>query len=270
VIYGNVFLQTISILYGNPILFIMPTIGFLISVTIEVAFVIGLYNDNTQYYLLFSNILVVFLFFIGFIITFFQVVITRNIVLKKTYRSNNSLYHLEILVIFMIYSIYALILVQMGGYESDIRKSYVAESDRFSLYTFKIKSYDDMISIIPSGTILIIFSAIFSTFFNSWMVTSMCRYQSTNMYIFYESLRDVIHIITKREDDKKKKMTSLFILTSIISVVGFILANTAVFPLSSSLNLYLSQFVISNIIGTFYSPFFLLCLFLILSPRMYV
>jgi hypothetical protein len=249
----------------------MPTIGFMMSVTIEITFVIGLYNDDTQYYFPFSDILFIFLFFIGFIITFFQLVITRNIVLKKTQRSNNNLYHAEILAIFMIYSIYALILVQMGGYESDIRKSYVAESDRFSLYTYKLRNYDDMIAIIPYGTFLIIFSAIFSTFFNSWMVTLMCRYQPTNMHIFYESLRDVFHIISKKEDDnKKKKMTSLFFLTSIISVVGFILANIGIFPLSTSLNLYLSQFVISNIIGTFYSPFFLLCLFLILSARRYV
>ena len=39
-------------------------------------------------------------------------------------------------------------------------------------------------------------------YFNSWMVTSMYRYQITNMYIFYESLRDVIHIITKRRGQK--------------------------------------------------------------------
>jgi hypothetical protein len=167
----------------------------------------------------------------------------------------------------MIYSIYALILVEMGGYESDIRKTYVVESDRFSLYTFKLKSYNDVSTIVPSGTVIILFSTIFSIFFNSWMVTSISRYKITGMHVFYESLKDLFDIIVHRKEDKRKKLASLFLLTSIISVVGFILTNISIAPISSSLNLYLFQFVISGIIGTLYFPFFLICLFLILSTR---
>ena len=240
----------------------MPSLGFMISVTTEAIFVIGLYNNNNPNYFPFVNMLVLGLFFVAFIITYCQLVITRSIILKKRLRINNSRYRIEIFVLFIIYSLYALIIVQVGSYEGDVRKSYVVDSDRFSLYTVKLKSYYDIIA-------SVLFSAIFSIFFNSWMVMSICRYQTMNIHVFYESLKDLIGIITKEEQDKTKIMASIFVLTSIISVVGFILTNIAILPIASSLNVYLFQFVISSIIGTLYLPFFLVCLFLILSPRSY-
>jgi hypothetical protein len=269
-IYGsNIFRQAIYVLYGNPILFLMPSLGFMISVTTEAIFVIGLYNNNNPNYFPFVNMLVLGLFFVAFIITYCQLVITRSIILKKRLRINNSRYRIEIFVLFIIYSLYALIIVQIGSYEGDVRKSYVVDSDRFSLYTVKLKSYYDIIASIPAGTVIVLFSAIFSIFFNSWMVMSICRYQMMNIHVFYESLKDLIGIITKEKEDKTKIMASIFVLTSIISVVGFILMNIAILPIASSLNVYLFQFVISSIIGTLYLPFFLVCLFLILSPRSY-
>jgi len=259
-IYGsNIFRQAIYVLYGNPILFLMPSLGFMISVTTEAIFVIGLYNNNNPNYFPFVNMLVLVC----------QLVITRSIILKKRLRINNSRYRIEIFVLFIIYSLYALIIVQIGSYEGDVRKSYVVDSDRFSLYTVKLKSYYDIIASIPAGTVIVLFSAIFSIFFNSWMVMSICRYQMMNIHVFYESLKDLIGIITKEKEDKTKIMASIFVLTSIISVVGFILTNIAILPIASSLNVYLFQFVISSIIGTLYLPFFLVCLFLILSPRSY-
>jgi hypothetical protein len=269
-IYGsNIFRQAIYVLYGNPILFLMPSLGFMISVTTEAIFVIGLYNNNNPNYFPFVNMLVLGLFFVAFIITYCQLVITRSIILKKRLRINNSRYRIEIFVLFIIYSLYALIIVQIGSYEGDVRKSYVVDSDRFSLYTVKLKSYYDIIASIPAGTVIVLFSAIFSIFFNSWMVMSICRYQMMNIHVFYESLKDLIGIITKEKEDKTKIMASIFVLTSIISVVGFMLTNIAILPIASSLNVYLFQFVISSIIGTLYLPFFLVCLFLILSPRSY-
>ena len=269
-IYGsNIFRQAIYVLYGNPILFLMPSLGFMISVTTEAIFVIGLYNNNNPNYFPFVNMLVLGLFFVAFIITYCQLVITRSIILKKRLRINNSRYRIEIFVLFIIYSLYALIIVQIGSYEGDVRKSYVVDSDRFSLYTVKLKSYYDIIASIPAGTVIVLFSAIFSIFFNSWMVMSICRYQMMNIHVFYESLKDLIGIITKEKEDKTKIMASIFVLTSIISVVGFILTNIAILPIASSINVYLFQFVISSIIGTLYLPFFLVCLFLILSPRSY-
>lgn len=247
----------------------MPSIGFTISVIIETIFVIGLYNNNNPNYFPFANMLVLGLFFVAFIITYFQLVITRGIILTKRLRINNSHYHIEIFVLFVIYSVYALILVQMGSYEGDIRKSFVVDSDRFSLYTVKLKGYYDIIAIIPASTVIVLFSAIFSIFFNSWMVTVICRYQMMNLQVFYESLKDLIGVTTKEGKDKTKMMASIFILTSLISVVGFIFTNIAILPISSIINLYLFQFVISSVIGTLYLPFFLVCLFFILSPRSY-
>jgi hypothetical protein len=271
VIYGSsIFGQAIDVLYRNPILFLIPSIGFIISLTTEAVFAIGLYYNNNADYFPFVNMLVVGLFFVAFIIAYFQLVIARSIILKKRLRIKNSRRHIEIFVLFIIYSIYALVLVQMGGYEGDIRKSSAVNSDRFSLYTLKLKSYHDIIPIIPAGSIIILFSAIFSMFFNSWMVTAVCRYQTVNIHVFYESLIDLIGIITTVGGvDKTKRMASLFVLTSIVSALGFVVTNIAILPVASSLNLYLFQFVISGAIGTLYSPFFLVCLFLILSPRSY-
>ena len=246
----------------------MPLIGFLISVTTEAIFVIGLNNNNNQNYFPFINLLILGLFFIGFAITYVQLVITRSIILKKRLRIKDP-NHIEILVLFIIYLIYMLIVVQMGGYEGDIRKSYVIDSDRFSLYTVKLKSYSDIIAIVPAAIVIILFSSIFSIFFNSWMVLSMCRYHRMKINDFYYSLKDFIDIITKREEVKRHRMGSLFLLTLIVSVIGFIVTNIAILPIVNILNLYLIQYVIVNIIGTLYSPFFLICLFLILLPRLH-
>jgi hypothetical protein len=162
-----------------------------------------------------------------------------------------------------------LIVVQMGGYEGDIRKINVIDSDRFSLYTVKLKN-SDIIAIIPAGIVIILFSTIFSILFNSWMVLCMCRYNKMRINDVYCSLKDFIDIITKRKEVKRHRIGSLFLLTLIISVIGFIVTNIAILPITNILNLYLIQYVIVNIIGTLYSPFFLICLFLILSPRILV
>jgi hypothetical protein len=82
-------------------------------------------------------------------------------------------------------------------------------------------------------------------------------------------LKDFIDIITKREEVKRHRMGSLFLLTLIVSVIGFIVTNIAILPIANILNLYLIQYVIVNIIGTVYSPFFLISLFLILLPRLH-
>jgi hypothetical protein len=265
---GNIFSQAIFVISRNPILFLMPLIGLIISVTTETIFVVGLSNNNNPNYFPFINLFILGLFFIAFAITYVQLVITRSIILKKRLRIKDPS-HIEIIVLFIIYSIYMLIVVQMGGYEGDIRKSYLIDSDRFSLYTVKLKTYPDIIAIIPAAIIVILFSTIFSIFFNSWMVLSMCRYHKMKINDFYYSLNDFIDIITKREKIKRHTMGSLFLLTLIISVIGFIVTNIAILPIANILNLYLIQYVIVNIIGTLYSPFFLICLFLIFLPRLH-
>ena len=267
VIYGsNILRQAKYVLWGNPILFLLPSIGFIISLTTEVSFVIGLYNNNNSSYFPFVNILILGLFFVAFVITYFQLAITRSIILKKRLRVISSRYRIEIFLVFIIYSIYALVIVQMGGYEGAVRKNYVLDSDRFSLYTEKLKNLHDIIAITPAGIAIIMFSAIFSIFFNSWMVIALSKYQTTNIHIFYQSLKDLIGIILTEKQDKMKMVISIFVLTSIISFIEFTLTNIAILPAASSLNLYIFQFVISGVIGILYFPFFLTCLFLILSP----
>ena len=105
-IYGsNIFRQAIYVLYGNPILFLMPSLGFMISVTTEAIFVIGLYNNNNPNYFPFVNMLVLGLFFVPFIIMYFQLVITRNIILKKRLRINNPRYRIEIFVLYNLFNL---------------------------------------------------------------------------------------------------------------------------------------------------------------------
>ena len=107
----------------------MPLLGFMITVTTEAMFVLGLYKDNSMDYFPLSNILVTTLFFMGFVITYMQLIITRKIILKKGLRDINSSFTLEIIILFIIYSIYALVLIQIGGYESAIRKEHVIKPD---------------------------------------------------------------------------------------------------------------------------------------------
>ena len=82
----------------------MPSIGFIISVTTEAIFVIGLYNNNSPNYFP-VDMLVLGLFFVPFIIMYFQLVITRNIILKKRLRINNPRYPIEIFVLYNLFNL---------------------------------------------------------------------------------------------------------------------------------------------------------------------
>jgi hypothetical protein len=251
----------------------LPSIGSAISIIAEAAFVTGLlYNNNNNNYFLFSDILVLSLFFIAFVITYFQLVIARNVMLKKTSRrsSNNSYYYGEIIVgLFVIYSIYALALVHIGDYENDIRKSFASKSDRFSLYTFKLDSYNEIIAIIPFGILLSLLLVVVSFVFNLWMIGYyiLIGNQVANRYFLYESLKNIVDITIK--EDKRSKMVSLFLVTIVISILGFMLTNIAIVSIVDSLSMYMFQFVISSVVGMIYSPFYLICLFFILLPRSY-
>jgi hypothetical protein len=264
----SIFRQSLYTLYKNPILLLMPLLGFMITVTTETMFVLGLYKDNSMDYFPLSNILVTTLFFMGFVITYMQLIITRKIILKKGLRDINSSFTLEIIILFIIYSIYALVLIQIGGYESAIRKEHVIKPDRFSLYAVKLKNYSDIITVTPDAVNIVIISTISSLIFYSWMVATIFRYKNMNIRVLYESFCDLIAIFTNIEIRKSQpiKIAFLFFFTLMVSIVGFILTNIAVFPLASTLALYLFQFVILNIVISIFWPFFLVCLFFIMSP----
>src|SRR6266487_441386 len=68
----GIFKHTAFLLYKNPILFLLPSIGSLISIITEGTFVIGLRNNNNQNYFPFSDVAVLILFFIAFTITYFN------------------------------------------------------------------------------------------------------------------------------------------------------------------------------------------------------
>jgi hypothetical protein len=266
----NILNASAYLLYKNPILFLLPSIGSVISIVSEAFFVIGLHNNNNQNYFPFSDIVVLFLFFISFTIAYFQLFIARKVILKTAIKTRNYYYHVIIIELLIIYSIYALVLSDIGDNESDMRKSLASvKSDRFSLYTAKINSYNyNTISIIvPFGILIVLLSTIISVFFNAWMVQYVLigdqNMDSSGRHGLYKSLKNIVSITIEGNDEgKKKEVASLFILTTLISITGFVLTNIAVFPIADGLSLYLLQFVVLNIIGAVYLPFFLVCLFL--------
>jgi hypothetical protein len=265
----DIFRHSAHILYRNPILFLLPSIGSAVSVLVEVSFITGLYNNNNNNYFPFSDILILALFFIAFVITYLQLAIAKNVMLKKAASGNTNYYYDERIVgVFIIYSIYALALVHIGDYENGVRKSFTAKSDRFSLYTFKLESYNDIIVIIPFGILLTLLEVAVSFIFNMWMVVYYYVFvgnHRTNRYYLFEPLKNVVSITISK--DKTSKMVTLVLVTVVTSILGFILTNIAIISVANSLNMYMFQFIISSIIGTIYSPFYLICLFLILLPR---
>jgi hypothetical protein len=261
--------RSTHILYKNPILFLLPSIGSAISIISEAIFVIGLRNNNNENYFPFSDILVLVLFFIAFTITYFQLVIARKVIPNLgAFQSKN--YDIKVVELLLIYSILAFTIVNIGYYESDARKSFVVKSDRFSLYTFKVNSNHDMlVLVIPTGLLIILLSSFVSIFFSAWMVQYvLAGHQSVNSYGPYEPLKNILAVITK-EKEKRKEILLLFLITILISIIGFIFSNIEVIPNPDSSNVYIYQLVILSIIETLYSPFFLIFLFLILSPMTY-
>ena len=104
------------------------------------------FKDNQNYFP-FSDIVILFLFFISFTIAYFQLFIARKVVYNTAIKTKNH-YDVIIIELLIIYSIYTVVLVDIGDNESDMRKSLVsAKSERFSLYTSKINTYNNRNSI---------------------------------------------------------------------------------------------------------------------------
>jgi hypothetical protein len=263
----DIFRQSAYLLFKNPILFLLPSIGSLISIITEAVFVMGLRNNNNQNYFPFSDVVVLILFFIAFMITYFQlVVIARKVIPKTAFKAKDD--GVRVVELLIIYSIYALALVNIGNYENDLRKGFALQSDRLSLYTFKVNNYHEILAIIiPSGMFIILLSAIISIFFTAWMVEYMLiGDQIINRHGVYGSLKNIFNFVI-REKDKSKRVGLLFLITIPISILGYMLTNIAVVSIADRLDTYMFQFVVSAMIGTIYSPFFLIYLFLILFPR---
>ena len=84
------------------------------------------------------------------------------------------------------------------------------------------------------------------------------------LFLFYCHFGVTVH---EMDNDTKKNITLLFILSTLTSIIGFVLTDIAVIPVADGSSLYMLQFVILNIIGAIYSPFFLVCLFLTFTSR---
>src|SRR5919202_2401105 len=279
----NIFKSSAYLLYKNPILFTLPCIGSIISIVFEVFYVIGLRNNNGQnYFFFFSDIFVLFLFFISFTISYFQLIlISRKIIPKRDFENKNY-YNIIIFELLVIYSFYALTLADIGGYETETRgklASVSTSTDHFSMYISKISiQYDNLFATIASfGIPLVFLVSIISMFFNAWMVqyilqitADKTKRRSLRSSIFrpYQSLKNIaILTIYGMDKDTKKTITLLFILSTLISITDFVFADIAVIPAADSLSLYIVQFAILNIIEAIYLPFFLVCLFLMFMSR---
>src|SRR5919199_554886 len=277
----NIFKSSAYLLYKNPILFTLSSIGSIISIEFEAFYLVGLRNNNnTQNYFPFSDILVLFLFFISFTIAYFQLtLISRKIISKRRFENRNY-YNIIIFELLVIYSFYALILADIGGYETEMRGKLAssAKTGHFSIYISKISIHNNdglFVNIISFGIPLVLLLSIISLFFNAWMVQYILliaadetRNIRSNILGLYQSLRSiVIFTVHKMDNDAKKNIRLLFILLTLISTIMFVLTDIAVIPVADGLSLYMLQFAILNIIGAIYSPFFLVCLFLTFMSR---
>src|ERR671932_2153526 len=173
----NIFKSSAYLLYKNPILFVLPSIGSIISIVFEAFYLVVLRNNgnNNQNYFPFSDIFILFLFFISFAIAYFQLIlISRKIISKRSFENNNY-YNIIIFELLVIYSFYALTLADIGGYETEMRGKLASSStstDHFSMYISKISiRYDNLFATIVSfGIPLVFLVSIISMFFNAWMV----------------------------------------------------------------------------------------------------
>jgi hypothetical protein len=222
----TIFKSSAYLLYKNPILFVLPSIGSIIS--IEAFYLVGLRNNNinNQNYFPFSDIFVLLLFFISFTIAYFQLtLISRKIIPKRGFENKNY-YNIIIFELLVIYSFYALTLADIGGYETEMRgklASSAAKPGHFSIYISKISIQNDSLfaSIISFGIPLVLLLSIISMFFNAWMVQYILligaadetRTIHSSIVGPYQSLRNIV-ILTVQEMDKdtKKNIVLLFIL----------------------------------------------------------
>lgn len=256
--HATFFKQSLFVLSKNPILFLLPFAGSALSIIVEVIFTGELYYSNGNK-VFFPNIILFGIFFAAFMITYFQLGLSRKSV--SLGGLNHSVGVLELLA---IYAIYSLVLYFIGSYEGQIGEAYSLRSDSFSMYTFKITTYHDIINIIPPGVVIVILSTLTSFLFSAWMVQYVINEHDIR-YGLVESFRKLTHDIVFK--DTRKKMLLLFLVTLVISILDFVLTNIAIIRISNVLQLYLYQFMILSIVDSLYAPFFLVCLFFIALSR---
>src|SRR5919199_861392 len=243
----NIFKSSAYLLYKNPILFTLSSIGSIISIEFEAFYLVGLRNNNnTQNYFPFSDILVLFLFFISFTIAYFQLtLISRKIISKRRFENRNY-YNIIIFELLVIYSFYALTLADIGAYETEMRGKLAssAKTGHFSIYISKISIQNNdslVVNIISFGIPLVLLLSIISMFFNAWMVQYILliaanetrRTIRSGILGPYQSLRNIVILtVHEMDNDTKKNIALLFILSTLISIIGFVLTDIAIIPVA--------------------------------------
>lgn len=180
--HATFFKQSLFVLSKNPILFLLPFAGSALSIIVEVIFTGELYYSNGNK-VFFPNIILFGIFFAAFMITYFQLGLSRKSV--SLGGLNHSVGVLELLA---IYAIYSLVLYFIGSYEGQIREAYSLTSDSFSMYAFKVTTYHDIINIIPPGVVIVLLSTLTSFLFSAWMVQYVINEHDIR-YGLVESLR---------------------------------------------------------------------------------
>jgi hypothetical protein len=255
------FKKSIFVLYKNPILFLLPSIGAILSITIEIIFTTKLYYSNGNK-VFFPDSILIGLFFAAFTIIYFQLGISKKSIIRLSAAPKNNNNSTDVLELFIIYSIYSILLVFIGGYEDQVRETYSIHSDPFSLYVSKVTTYHNIIAIIPASIVTVLSYTLASFLFSAWMVQYILLKDQDMRYGLVESFRKLAYNSTFK--DTRKKMLSLFLVTLVISILDFVLSNIAITHILDALHSYLYQFVILSVVDSLYAPFFLICLFLII------
>ena len=162
----NLFKSSAYLLYKNPILFVLPSIGSIISIVSEAFYLVVLRNNNNQNYFPSSDIFILFLFFISFTIAYFQLILISRKIIPKRGFENKNYYNVIVFELLVIYSFYALTLADIGGYETEMRGKLAssANTGHFSVYISKISIQNDssFVSIISFGIPLVLLLSIIS------------------------------------------------------------------------------------------------------------
>ena len=254
------FKKSLFVLSKNPILFLLPSLGAVLSIITEIIFATELYYSNGNK-VFFPDSILVGLFLAAFTIIYFQLGISKKSLSLGAPPKNNN-HSTGVLELFIIYSIYSLLLVFIGGYEGQVRETYSIKSDPFSLYMSKITTYHNIIAIVPTGIVMVLSYTMASLLFSAWMVQYVMIKDQDIRYGLVESFRKLAYNSTYK--DTRKKMMLLFLVTLVTSILDFVLSNIAVIQISDTLHSYLYQFVILSVVDSLYAPFFLICLFLII------
>jgi hypothetical protein len=238
---------------------LLPFAGSALSIIIEVIFTRELYYSNGNK-VFFPNVILFGIFFAVFVITYFQLSLSR----KSIGLGGVNDHSVGVLELLAIYAIYSSVLYFIGSYEDQIREDYSLRSDSFSMYTFKVTTYHDIINIIPSGVVIVLLSTMTSFLFSAWMVQYVINEHDIR-HGLVESLRRLTRDIVFK--DTREKLLLLFLVMLVISILDFVLTNITIIRISNVLQLYLYQFMIQSIVDSLYAPFFLICLFFIALSR---